>query len=151
MQMRFVDGALQEMAKSSNMPPAAPFGMKTALSWQRTATIFYRLNTRRPQIAAECNDEKKWGRVLRCQVCLNVGECTMTKHLLKEFLGNGTEECEWCLSGVPQLFLHEATNTYWHFGCFMHISESSAYELNLEPNSDPNLIRITMAPTSVKE
>lgn len=69
----------------------------------------------------------------------------MVENELKEFSGDGTQECEWCLSGVAQLFLHEASNTYWHHGCFMRIKENPLYELDLEPSSDPKINRITMA------
>ena len=75
----------------------------------------------------------------------------MAENELKEFQGDGTQECEWCLSGVPQLFLNEASNTYWHHGCFMRIKESPLYELDLEPSSDPNKNRITMAPSALNE
>ena len=75
----------------------------------------------------------------------------MAKNELKEFQGDGTQRCEWCLSGVPQLFLHEASDTYWHYGCLMCINESPLFELDLEPSCDPNLIRITMASSAVKE
>ena len=91
------------------------------------------------------------GQNLHRQVRLGLGESNMAEYLLKEFLGNGTQKCEWCLSGVPQLFLHEASDTYWHYGCLMCINESPLYELDLEPSCDPNLIRITMASSAVKE
>ena len=53
--MRFVVGALQEMAESSNTLLATPFGMKIALSEQRIAMIICHLTERRPLSAADCN------------------------------------------------------------------------------------------------
>ena len=75
----------------------------------------------------------------------------MAENELKEFQGDGTQECEWCLSTAARLFLHEASDTYWHRGCFMLITESPLYELDHEPISDPKITRITMTSSAVTD